>query len=533
MAGGTPGVAGPATRTPVFSGASQGSPAGSRHAQPAARRHATGGPPAASPARRAAPTSSPSWRPRCWSSASCGSATAAPTEFSTLGRGAHGDRPATALYGTSFALVQLVLMARSPWLDQTFGMDGLAVAHRWLGFATVWLLLAHGIATTVGYAARRRDERRRRIPGPGDDLSVRADGDRQRRPLRGRGGQLGPRRHAAGSRTRPGTASTSTPTSRSRSASCTSCSSAPTSCTTRSPRSTGSLLYVADGRARSSRSGSASRSRLSLRHRLRVANVVTEAPGVVSIYVTGRDLERLARPRGPVLPVAVPDARRLVAGASVLDLGRAQRPLAAHHRQGPRRRVARARRASRSGRASSSRARTASSPAPGGPGGASLLIAGGIGITPLRALIEALPAGPATSPCSTAPPARTTSSSATSSRARPRRGLELHYLVGQRGSAAVPQRPARSRGIADPGPGRPRPRRVPVRAGPDDAAVEAALAGLASRGADPRRALQLLSGGGADAPRFSGLLKNWPAHSRLTGRPTLGTRCPGTDGAYE
>ena len=58
----------------------------------------------------------------------------------------------TALYGTYLALIQLVLMSRSPWLDETFGMDGLAVAHRWLGFTTVWLLLGHGIATTVGYA---------------------------------------------------------------------------------------------------------------------------------------------------------------------------------------------------------------------------------------------------------------------------------------------------------------------------------------------------------------------------------------------
>ena len=58
----------------------------------------------------------------------------------------------TALLGTYFALIQLVLMSRSPWLDQAFGMDGLAVAHRWLGFTTVWLLLGHGIFTTVGYA---------------------------------------------------------------------------------------------------------------------------------------------------------------------------------------------------------------------------------------------------------------------------------------------------------------------------------------------------------------------------------------------
>ena len=31
-------------------------------------------------------------------------------------------------------------------------MDRLAVAHRWLGFATVWLIAAHGVLTTTGYA---------------------------------------------------------------------------------------------------------------------------------------------------------------------------------------------------------------------------------------------------------------------------------------------------------------------------------------------------------------------------------------------
>jgi predicted ferric reductase len=58
----------------------------------------------------------------------------------------------TALLGTYLALVQLVLMGRSPWLDQAFGMDRLAWAHRWLGFATIWLIGAHGILTTAGYA---------------------------------------------------------------------------------------------------------------------------------------------------------------------------------------------------------------------------------------------------------------------------------------------------------------------------------------------------------------------------------------------
>jgi predicted ferric reductase len=56
------------------------------------------------------------------------------------------------LYGTYLALIQLVLMSRSPWLDQVFGMDGLTVVHRWLGFATVWLLLAHVVFITTGYA---------------------------------------------------------------------------------------------------------------------------------------------------------------------------------------------------------------------------------------------------------------------------------------------------------------------------------------------------------------------------------------------
>ena len=59
----------------------------------------------------------------------------------------------TALFGTYLALIQLVLMSRSPWLSEAFGTHGLAVAHRWLGFATVWLLLGHGVFTTVGYAA--------------------------------------------------------------------------------------------------------------------------------------------------------------------------------------------------------------------------------------------------------------------------------------------------------------------------------------------------------------------------------------------
>ena len=92
-------------------------------------------------------------------------------QLDTLGGQLTAIGQVTALFGTYLALIQLVLMSRSPWLDQVFGMDGLAVAHRWLGFATVWLLLGHGVFTTLGFAAGRRHERRRRVLDAHHDLS--------------------------------------------------------------------------------------------------------------------------------------------------------------------------------------------------------------------------------------------------------------------------------------------------------------------------------------------------------------------------
>ena len=57
-----------------------------------------------------------------------------------------------ALMGTYLALIGIVLVGRSPWLDQAFGPDRLAWAHRWLGFATVWLIAGHVAATIAGWA---------------------------------------------------------------------------------------------------------------------------------------------------------------------------------------------------------------------------------------------------------------------------------------------------------------------------------------------------------------------------------------------
>jgi len=73
-------------------------------------------------------------------------------ELTTLGGALTAVGQLTGLYAAYLALLQLVLMSRSPWLDQLFGMDRLAWAHRWLGFATVWLIVAHGLFTITGYA---------------------------------------------------------------------------------------------------------------------------------------------------------------------------------------------------------------------------------------------------------------------------------------------------------------------------------------------------------------------------------------------
>jgi predicted ferric reductase len=130
--------------------------------------------------------------------------------------------------------------------------------------------------------------------------------------------------------------------------------------------------------------------RRSLRHSLRVAKVTREGPGVVSIYLAGRDLDRLAAAPGqffrwrfltreqwwqshPYSLSAAPDGRRL--RITVKALGDSSRSL--------------------------DRVKSGTRVWIEGPYGAftakraehrrSLLIAGGAGITPIRALYETLP----------------------------------------------------------------------------------------------------------------------------------------------
>jgi predicted ferric reductase len=62
----------------------------------------------------------------------------------------------SGLVGTYLVLVQVVLMARLPWLDRWIGTDRMAAWHRSNGQYTIGMLVAHTGLITWGYAAQDR-----------------------------------------------------------------------------------------------------------------------------------------------------------------------------------------------------------------------------------------------------------------------------------------------------------------------------------------------------------------------------------------
>ena len=56
-----------------------------------------------------------------------------------------------ALVGTYLILWQLLLVARVPWLEEAFGMERLALLHRWNAYPAVGLIVAHVVLQTLGY----------------------------------------------------------------------------------------------------------------------------------------------------------------------------------------------------------------------------------------------------------------------------------------------------------------------------------------------------------------------------------------------
>ena len=72
-----------------------------------------------------------------------------------------GTRSTTSLLGVGrltaflagyFALIEVILLARLPFLERLVGFDRLTVWHRWNGHAVIYLALAHVVCTVWGYA---------------------------------------------------------------------------------------------------------------------------------------------------------------------------------------------------------------------------------------------------------------------------------------------------------------------------------------------------------------------------------------------
>jgi predicted ferric reductase len=58
----------------------------------------------------------------------------------------------TGLWASDLLLLQVLLMARIPLVERAFGQDRLARWHRWTGFTSFWLMIAHVVLITIGYA---------------------------------------------------------------------------------------------------------------------------------------------------------------------------------------------------------------------------------------------------------------------------------------------------------------------------------------------------------------------------------------------
>ena len=360
-------------------------------------------------------------------------------QFGTMAGALTGIGQITALLGAYGALLQLVLMSRSPWLEQVFGMDRLAWAHRWLGFTTILLLAGHGVFTTVGYALGDRSPVLVEawtllttypfvlMATVGFGLFVAVGVTSVRIARRRLSYETWHAVHlyaylaiALGFAHQlvVGADFIDDPVA----------------------RIFWITLYVATAAlVLTFRFGAPIR--MSLRHRLRVANVVTEAPGVVSMYLTGRDLGDLAVRSGQYFVVrfltrdawwrghpfsisAAPNGSWL--RFTVKDLGDDSRWIASIpvgtrvYLEGPYGVLTGARRTQR---------RVA-------------FIAGGIGITPLRAMLEDMPAGRGDLALiyRAARHEDIVFRSELDALALDR-GAVVHYLVGHRGSRDLPAEP--------------------------------------------------------------------------------------------
>lgn len=75
--------------------------------------------------------------------------------FFTVGAGKNATLTVAkffALHAATLMMLQLILIARLPFLDRRLGMDRLTRWHRWVGFILFWTVLTHASIVVLGYA---------------------------------------------------------------------------------------------------------------------------------------------------------------------------------------------------------------------------------------------------------------------------------------------------------------------------------------------------------------------------------------------
>ena len=58
----------------------------------------------------------------------------------------------TSLLGTALLLIHMLLVARVPWIDKFYGHDGATVAHKKLGKPVLYFIVAHFLASLIEYS---------------------------------------------------------------------------------------------------------------------------------------------------------------------------------------------------------------------------------------------------------------------------------------------------------------------------------------------------------------------------------------------
>jgi predicted ferric reductase len=75
--------------------------------------------------------------------------------FFTNGEGKNSLLTVAKFFGLHAALImmmQVLLVSRLPWLDRRIGMDRLTSWHRWVGFSLLWTVVVHATFILLGYS---------------------------------------------------------------------------------------------------------------------------------------------------------------------------------------------------------------------------------------------------------------------------------------------------------------------------------------------------------------------------------------------